>query len=229
MNTQTVPHPANRFDAVAVSPQPATQSGNLDIDRPFRRHVAAAGETGEDLLAAKCLARMAGQQPQESKFRNGQSDRPVADPHLVPLRVYRDAVHPDSARTRLPGPSRASQQGSDLAEKQLIVNRVCHVVVRAQFQCCHNIRLVKVIRRKDQRQVSRRPVELDFAADIKTGHVAEPQVDEDQINVSGSGQRQSLPTCRSGHDIDTGRIQGLAVLLSDPGVRVYYKYANAGH
>ena len=200
MNTQTITHPANRFDAVAVCPQPATQSGNLDIDRPLRGHLPSAGEAGKDLLAAKCLSRMAGQQPQESEFRNGQSDRPVANPHLVPARVYRDALYLNGARTRLAGSVRASQQRPDFAEKQLLIDGVCHVVICAKLQCR-----------------------------IKTGHVGKPQVDEDQINISGSGQRQSLPTCRSGHYIETGRIQSLAVLLSDLGVTLYYEYADAGH
>src|SRR3989475_2176870 len=188
---QTVPYPAHRLQHARVAsrlPDLAPQRLHVHVHRPVADHHVASPDGVQDLAALEHAPGGAQEERQQVELRTGERQLVVVDGRLAGAGVERKGAGADGLVLRLRGAGRPPQHGPhprrDLAGREGLE----HVVVGADLQSHHLVRLLVAAGEDDYRHVAGL---AQRAEELEPVSVGEDQVEDDQ--VGGDGLAARLP------------------------------------
>jgi hypothetical protein len=188
------------FDQAAGVPELAAQAGNLDVDGAVRHRVIRSLHRIDDLRPREHPPRVPGEKVEEREFGAGEVHRPAADPHFIPGRIdgqVADFQHRRNVRDPLrPAP----QDAPDPGREHLGTERLDDVILGAQLEPGHDVRILALCGEHDHRHAGRAGFTLERPAHVEAADARQHQIEQDQVRrIHRRRTERVLPRGRALH------------------------------
>src|SRR5256885_5015352 len=215
---ETVPYPAYRLQHAGIAAgvvQLAAQRLDVHVDGAIANDHVAAPDSVEDLAALEDPARAAQEERQQVELRAREREVVLANGRLAGARIQRELAGAERLLLRLSALRRPPQDRPDPRRDLARRERLEHVVVGADLQADHPVRLLVAAGEDDHRDVAARAQRTE---EIEPVPVGQHQIEDEQIDFAGESAR--LPERGRLRNLEPVAPKGEGETLADGGLVV---------